>query len=90
MEIITILSLINLILIVVKIISTNKLITDFKEENKELSLQLDNSEKRVVEHSRKIKAIEDIIVHNEKNNEFDTITLKQIKKELFASTTQAK
>lgn len=95
--IIAILSLITLILIVISIILTNKLIDKFREENKdlrfdneELSLQLDNAERRVVEHARKINKLEDIIIKAEEKNEFAVITLQNIKKELFTDANQEK
>lgn len=95
--IITILTLISFILILISIILTNKLINQFKDENKdlrfeneELNLQLNNAERRVVKYARKIKRIEDIIKLDESKNEFAVITLQNIKKELFTDTNQEK
>ncbi len=92
-----ILALVAFILIAIAIYKNNKLINKFENENsdlrfdnEELSLQLDNAEKRVVNYARKIKSIEDIIINNNKKNEYDTITLAQIKKELFHDGNQDK
>lgn len=94
---ITILTLISFILVLVSIILTNKLINQFKEENKnlrfeneELNLWLDNAEKRTTEYARKIKRIEDITIKAQKENEFAVITLQNIKKELFTDSNQNK
>ena len=94
---ITILTLISFILILISIILTNKLINQFREENKnlrfeneELNLQLNNAERRVVKYARKIKKIEDIIIEAQKENEFAVITLQNIKKELFTDANQEK
>ncbi len=91
------LALVAFILLTVAIHKNNKLIDKFKDENsdlrfdnEELSLQLDNAERRVVKYAIKIKTIEDIITNNNKKNEYDTITLAQIKKELFANNKQDK
>ena len=95
--IITILTLISFILILISIILTNKLINQFKEENKdlrfeneELNLWLDNEEKRVTEYSKKIKNVEDIIIKGQKESELAIITLENIKKELFTDANQNK
>ena len=95
--IITILTLISFILILISIILTNKLINQFKDENKdlrseneELNLWLDNAERRTTEYARKIKKIEDIIIEAQKENEFAVITLQNIKKELFTDANQEK
>ena len=95
--IITILTLISFILILISIILTNKLINQFKEENKnlrfeneELNLWLDNAERRTTEYARKKKRIEDISIKAQKENEFAVITLQNIKKELFTDTNQEK
>lgn len=95
--IITILTLISFILILISIILTNKLINQFKEENKdlrfeneELNLWLDNAEKRVAEYSKKIKNVEDIIIKGQKESELAIITLENIKKELFTDSNQNK
>ena len=95
--IITILTLISFILILISIILTNKLINQFKDENKdlrseneELNLWLDNAERRTTEYARKIKKIEDIIIEAQKENEFAVITLQNIKKELFTDGNQEK
>lgn len=95
--IITILTLISFILILISIILTNKLINQFKEENKdlrfeneELNLWLDNAEKRVTEYSKKIKNVEDIIIKGQKESELAIITLENIKKELFTDANQEK
>lgn len=94
---ITILTLISFILILISIILTNKLINQFKDENKdlrseneELNLWLDNAERRTTEYARKIKKIEDIIIEAQKENEFAVITLQNIKKELFTDGNQEK
>lgn len=94
---ITILTLISSILILISIILTNKLINQFREENKnlrfeneELNLWLDNAERRTTEYARKIKRIEDISIKAQKENEFAVITLQNIKKELFTDTNQEK
>ena len=94
---ITILTLISFILVLVSIILTNKLINQFKEENKnlrfeneELNLWLDNAERRTTEYARKIKRIEDITIKAQKENEFAVITLQNIKKELFTDGNQVK
>lgn len=94
---ITILTLISFVLILISVILTNKLINQFKDENKdlrfeneELNLQLNNAERRVVKYARKIKRIEDIIKLDESKNEFAVITLQNIKKELFTDTNQEK
>ncbi len=94
---ITILTLISSILILISIILINKLINQFKDENKdlrfeneELNLQLNNAERRVVKYARKIKKIEDIIIEAQKENEFAVITLQNIKKELFTDANQEK
>lgn len=94
---ITILTLISFILILISIILINKLINQFKDENKdlrfeneELNLQLNNAERRVVKYARKIKKIEDIIIEAQKENEFAVITLQNIKKELFTDANQEK
>ena len=94
---ITILTLISFILILISIILTNKLINQFKEENKdlrfeneELNLWLDNAERRTTEYARKIKRIEDISIKAQKENEFAVITLQNIKKELFTEGNQVK
>lgn len=94
---ITILTLISFILVLVSIILTNKLINQFKEENKnlrfeneELNLWLDNAERRTTEYARKIKRIEDITIKAQKENEFAVITLQNIKKELFTDSNQNK
>ena len=94
---ITILTLISSILILISIILTNKLINQFRDENKdlrfeneELNLQLNNAERRVVKYARKIKRIEDIIKLDESKYEFAVITLQNIKKELFTDTNQEK
>lgn len=94
---ITILTLISFILILISVILTNKLIKQFKEENRdlrfeneELNLQLNNAERRVVKYARKIKRIEDIIRLDESKNEFAVITLQNIKKELFTDANQEK
>ena len=94
---ITILTLISFILILISIILTNKLINQFREENKnlrfeneELNLQLNNAERRVVKYARKIKKIEDIIIEAQKENEFAVVTLQNIKKELFTDGNQVK
>lgn len=88
--IITILTLISFILILISIILTNKLINQFKEENKdlrfeneELNLQLNNAERRVVKYARKIKKIEDIIKLDKSKNEFAVNTVNSIIKELI-------
>lgn len=95
--IITILTLISFILILISIILTNKLINQFKDENKdlrseneELNLWLDNAERRTTEYARKIKRIEDITIKAQKENEFAVITLQNIKKELFTDANQEK
>ena len=87
---ITILTLISFILILISIILTNKLINQFKEENKdlrfeneELNLQLNNAERRVVKYARKIKKIEDIIKLDKSKNEFAVNTVNSIIKELI-------
>lgn len=87
---ITILTLISFILILISIILTNKLINQFKEENKdlrfeneELNLQLNNAERRVVKYARKIKRIEDIIKLDKSKNEFAVNTVNSIIKELI-------
>ena len=94
---ITILTLISFILVLVSIILTNKLINQFKEENKnlrfeneELNLWLDNAERRTTEYAGKIKRIEDITIKAQKENEFAVITLQNIKKELFTDSNQNK
>lgn len=94
---ITILTLISSILILISIILTNKLINQFREENKnlrfeneELNLWLDNAERRTTEYARKIKRIEDISIKAQKENEFAVITLQNIKKELFTDGNQVK
>ena len=94
---ITILTLISFILILISIILTNKLINQFREENKnlrfeneELNLWLDNAERRTTEYARKIKRIEDISIKAQKENEFAVITLQNIKKELFTDGNQVK
>ena len=94
---ITILTLISFILILISIILTNKLINQFREENKnlrfeneELNLWLDNAERRTTEYARKIKRIEDISIKAQKENEFAVITLQNIKKELFTEGNQVK
>lgn len=94
---IAILTLINFILILISIILKNKLINQFKDENKdlrseneELNLWLDNAERRTTEYARKIKKIEDIIIEAQKENEFAVITLQNIKKELFTDSNQEK
>lgn len=93
----SILALVGFILITIGIYESNRLINKFKDENRELrfdneelSYQLNYSEKRVVNYARKIKTIEDIIIKNNKKNEYDTITLAEIKKELFIDTNQDK
>lgn len=95
--IITILTLISFILILISIILTNKLINQFKDENKdlrseneELNLWLDNAERRTTEYARKIKRIEDITIKAQKENEFAVVTLQNIKKELFTDGNQVK
>ena len=87
---ITILTLISFILILVSIILTNKLINQFREENKslrfeneELNLWLDNAERRTTEYARKIKRIEDIIKLDKSKNEFAVNTVNSIIKELI-------
>lgn len=80
---ITILTLISFILILFSIILTNKLINQFKEENRDLRFE-------VVKYARKIKRIEDIIKQDKSKNEFAIITLQNIKKELFTDTNQEK
>lgn len=87
---IAILALISFILIAISIILTNKLINQFKEENKdlrfeneELNLQLNNAERRVVKYARKIKRIEDIIKLDKSKNEFAVNTVNSIIKELI-------
>lgn len=94
---IAILALISFILIAISIILTNKLINQFREENKnlrfeneELNLWLDNAERRTTEYARKIKRIEDISIKAQKENEFAVITLQNIKKELFTDGNQVK
>ena len=94
---ITILTLISSILILISIILTNKLINQFKDENKdlrfeneELNLQLNNAERRTTEYARKIKRIEDITIKAQKENEFAVVTLQNIKKELFTDGNQVK
>ena len=94
---ITILTLISFILVLVSIILTNKLINQFKEENKnlrfeneELNLWLDNAERRTTEYSKKIKNVEDIIIKGQKESELAIITLENIKKELFTDSNQNK
>lgn len=94
---ITILTLISFILILISIILTNKLINQFREENKnlrfeneELNLWLDNAERRTTEYARKIKRIEDITIKAQKENEFAVVTLQNIKKELFTDGNQVK
>ena len=94
---ITILTLISFILILISVILTNKLINQFKEENRdlrfeneELNLWLDNAERRTTEYARKIKRIEDISIKAQKENEFAVITLQNIKKELFTDGNQVK
>ena len=94
---ITILTLISFILILISIILTNKLINQFKDENRdlrfeneELNLWLDNAERRTTEYARKIKRIEDISIKAQKENEFAVITLQNIKKELFTDGNQVK
>lgn len=94
---IAILALISFILIAISIILTNKLINQFREENKnlrfeneELNLWLDNAERRTTEYARKIKRIEDISIKAQKENEFAVITLQNIKKELFTEGNQVK
>lgn len=88
--IITILTLISFILILISIILTNKLINQFKEENKdlrfeneELNLWLDNAERRTTEYARKIKRIEDIVKLDKSKNEFAVNTVNSIIKELI-------
>lgn len=87
---ITILTLISSILILISIILTNKLINQFREENKnlrfeneELNLWLDNAERRTTEYARKIKRIEDITIKAQKENEFAVNTVNSIIKELI-------
>ena len=87
---IAILALISFILIAISIILTNKLINQFKDENKdlrfeneELNLQLNNAERRVVKYARKIKRIEDIIKLDKSKNEFAVNTVNSIIKELI-------
>ena len=94
---IAILTLISFILILISIILTNKLINQFKDENRdlrfeneELNLWLDNAERRTTEYARKIKRIEDISIKAQKENEFAVITLQNIKKELFTDANQNK
>lgn len=94
---ITILTLISSILILISIILTNKLINQFKDENKdlrfeneELNLQLNNAERRVVKYAKKIKRIEDIIKLDKSKNEFAVNTVNSIIKELFTDTNQEK
>ena len=88
--IITILLLVSFILVVISVILTNKLINQFKEENKdlrfeneELNLQLNNAERRVVKYARRIKKIEDIIKLDKSKNEFAVNTVNSIIKELI-------
>ena len=94
---ITILTLISSILILISIILTNKLINQFREENKnlrfeneELNLWLDNAERRTTEYARKIKRIEDIIKLDKSKNEFAVNTVNSIIKELFTDGNQEK
>ena len=94
---ITILTLISFILILISIILTNKLINQFKEENKdlrfeneELNLWLDNAERRTTEYARKIKRIEDIVKLDKSKNEFAVNTVNSIIKELFTDGNQVK
>lgn len=61
-----------------------------KQQNRDLREDLDNAELRATEFARKIKAVEDIIVKGKNTNEFDTIILSKIKKELFSETNQDK
>ncbi len=66
------------------IIVNYKLINLFRKQNKKIKFQLNTTQEKVINYAKKLKRIEEIIVEKEKKNEFDTITLMQIKKELFS------
>lgn len=60
------------------------------KENSELREIRLNAEVRATQFARKIRTIEKILAEGKKSNEFDTVILAEIKKELFSDGNQAK
>ena len=88
-----ILSTFALIFVVLGINKAEKTEHALREErwnNIDLRDYLDNAEQRATDFARKIKKLEDIILDGNKANEYDTIILSKIKKELFTDANQEK
>lgn len=60
------------------------------QENSELKEIKIDTEIRTTQFARKIRTIETIILEGIKKNEFDTVILAKIKKELFSDGNQVK